>query len=286
MSDVTRCEIWGVLNVAPDSFSDGGRYSELGAALEHGRRLLSQGAHVVDVGGQSSRPAGRTYGSGARSVPAEVEAARVVPVVRALVEQSRAVRISVDTTKAEVARQALAAGATIVNDVSCGAHEELLQVVAASGAELVLMHTRGAGQIDAENTKYDDVVLDVRREVLAAAQRAVAHGVPRSAIWIDPGIGFAKTWDQSLTLLANLGAFVDTDHRVLVGASRKSFIAEVAAAASGRKPSPLEREGGTAAAVTASVLAGAHAVRVHEVDTMRQAAMVAQALRTRHGGRP
>jgi len=247
-------------------------------ALAHARRMLDEGADVIDIGGESSRPKGGAYGMGAEPVSAAEEARRVVPLVRAVTRELRA-RVSVDTVKAEVAARAVEAGATIVNDVSCGASEELLRVVATARAELVLMHTRGRGEVIASQTRYVDVVDEVRQELLSALERAYAVGVPRERIWIDPGIGFAKTADQSLALLAHIDALVATGQRVLVGPSRKAFIADAAPALDGSKPPPSDRLGGTAAAVTAAVLGGAHAVRVHDVAIGRQAALVAERVR-------
>ncbi len=270
-----RCEVWGVLNVTPDSFSDGGLHDELPRALAHARRMIAEGADVIDVGGESSRPPGSTYGAGAARVSIEEELRRVVPVVEALAGEAR---ISVDTVKAEVARAALEAGASIVNDVSCGASAELLDVVAAKGAQLVLMHSRDGGRVDAATTAYADLVADVLGELEAAVERAVARGVDRARIWIDPGIGFAKSAAQSLSLLGNLDAFVRTGYPVLVGASRKSFLAR-AGAGGGGEPAPTERLGASVAAMTVAVLAGARAVRVHDVFESVQAARLAEAMR-------
>lgn len=272
-----RCEIWGVLNVTPDSFSDGGAFITAEAAATQVERLLREGADVVDVGGESSRPRGITYGEGAAQVEEQEELRRVMPALTALA--ARGARVSVDTVKPAVARAALAGGARIVNDVSCGQRPELLEVAASAGAELVLMHTRGRGECSGANVEYRDVVPEVRDELLAAVARAEQRGVRRDRIWIDPGIGFAKTARQSLAVLAGTPAFVETGLRVLVGPSRKSFIAELARDASGDHPAPGRRLGGTAAAVTMAVLGGAHAVRVHDVAEMRQAAQLALALR-------
>jgi dihydropteroate synthase len=270
-------ELWGVLNVTPDSFSDGGRYLDPAAAIAHGRTLLREGADVLDVGGESSRPAGGTYGAGFAPVPAAEEIARVVPVIEALAGELRA-RVSVDTVKPEVARAALAAGARIVNDVRCGEDPLLAEAAAEAGAEYVIMHNRGRGDVRPPNTQYGDLVEDVLDELLAAARRVEEAGVPRAAVWLDPGIGFAKTARQSVELLSSLGAFTKTGYRVLVGPSRKSFIAELAPDPSGRQPSSQDRMGGTAAAVIMCVKAGVDAVRVHDVRVMRQAVLVAEAL--------
>ena len=179
-------ELWGVLNVTPDSFSDGGRYLDPRAAIDHGRRLLAEGADVLDVGGESSRPAGLTYGQGFDHVPAEEEIRRVVPVIEVLAGELRA-RVSVDTVKPEVAVAALSAGARIVNDVRCAEDPRLAQAAAAVGAEYVIMHNRGRGEVRAPNTDYENVTEDVVAELLAAAERVEGAGVPRAAVWLDPG---------------------------------------------------------------------------------------------------
>jgi len=232
---------------------------------------------VLDVGGESTRPRGVTYGAGFVPVTLEEELRRVVPVVERLAAEG--VRVSVDTTKAAVARAALAAGARIVNDVSCGRDAALLRVAAEASAELVLMHSRGSGEVSSATASYVDVVDEVLAELGAATERAVAAGVERARIWIDPGLGFAKTAAQSLALLARTDALVATGQRVLIGASRKSFLAEAAPDADGARPPPTERLAATAVAVAHAARAGAHAVRVHDVREMRQALLLAEALR-------
>ena len=271
-------ELWGVINVTPDSFSDGGRYLDPSAAVDHGRRLLEEGADVLDVGGESSRPAGRTYGEGFDHVPAAEEIARVVPVIELLAGELAA-RVSIDTVKPEVAAAALAAGASIVNDVRCAEDPRLAEAAAAAGANYVIMHNRGRGEVRSPNTDYRDIVQDVIDELLQAAERVERAGVPRAAVWLDPGLGFAKTGRQSAALLSSLGRFRKTGYRVLVGPSRKSFIAELAPSRSGELPSADDRLGGTAAAVAICVAAGVDAVRVHDVHIMSQLVRVAEALR-------
>ena len=271
-------ELWGVINVTPDSFSDGGRYLDPDAAVDHGRRLLAEGADVLDVGGESSRPAGRTYGEGFHHVPAAEEIARVVPVIELLAGELAA-RVSIDTVKPEVAAAALAAGASIVNDVRCAEDPRLAEAAAAAGANYVIMHNRGRGEVRSPNTDYGDIVQDVIDELLQAAERVERAGVPRAAVWLDPGLGFAKTGRQSAALLSSLGRFRKTGYRVLVGPSRKSFIAELAPNRGGEPPSADDRLGGTAAAVAICVAAGVDAVRVHDVHVMSQLVRVAEALR-------
>jgi dihydropteroate synthase len=272
-----RCQIWGVLNVTPDSFSDGGRFNDPSAALEHARAMLAEGADVIDIGGASSRPRGHLYGEGASEVPEAEEIARVQPVVRAVVREFGA-RVSVDTTRASVARVALDEGASIINDVSFGASPELLDVAARYRAECVVMHTRGSGEVVPANTDYVDVVADVTAALMAGVERCCRRGIARERLWIDPGLGFAKTAAQSLALLAHTHVFAATGIRVLSGPSRKGFIAELAPRATGERPGPTERVPGTLAAVTVAVLQGASAVRVHDVAATRQALLLADAV--------
>ena len=277
-------ELWGVLNVTPDSFSDGGRFLGHDAAVAHGRRLRAEGAHVVDVGGESSRPAGKTYGDGFVHVPADEEAARVVPVIETLAREGAT--ISIDTVKPEVATAALRAGATIVNDVRCAEDPGLAAAAAEAGADYVIMHNRGRGEVKGSNIAYGDVVDDVVDELLSAAKRVEQAGVPRESVWLDPGVGFAKTAAQSAKLLSSLGRFKKTGYRVLVGPSRKSFIAELAPDPDGTRPSADRRLGGTAAAIAVCVAAGVDAVRVHDVYVMRQAAAITEALGVLERGAP
>jgi dihydropteroate synthase len=281
-----RCEIWAVLNVTPDSFSDGGKYLDQRAALERADWLLQHGADVLDIGGACSRPPGKSYGAGFVQVSVDEELRRVVPIVEGVVAKHGA-RVSVDTTQAEVARAALRAGARIINDVSNGTSTPLLEAVAQARAELVLMHNRGDGSASGANILYQNVVEDVFAELMQAVERARNAGVRFENIWLDPGVGFAKTAADSLAVMAGLPRLVQTGHRVLLGPSRKSFISAVEAQ-SGVVPQsdPLQRVGGTAAAVCSAVALGAHAVRVHDLIEMRQAALVTEALLAarNHGG--
>lgn len=280
-----RCEIWAVVNVTPDSFSDGGQYLEHGAAIARGAALLSLGADVLDIGGASSRPAGKTYGAGASDVSVEEELRRVLPVIEGVVAQHGA-RVSIDTTRAEVAEAALHAGARIVNDVSNGSSQALLEAVAKAEAELVLMHNRGDGSVSGSNIVYTEVVTSVIAELLAAAERARNAGVRFENIWLDPGVGFAKTAADSLAVIAGLPKLLETGHRVLLGPSRKSFISAVEAQAGVTPPSAAnERLGGTAAAVAMGVALGVHAVRVHDLPEMRQTVLVTEALMAARAGR-
>jgi dihydropteroate synthase len=272
-----RCQVWAVLNVTPDSFSDGGETFDHVAAFERAKQLMAAGADVIDVGGASSRPPGLTYGEGATAVSVDEELRRVVPVIEQITHELGA-KVSVDTLRPEVARAALSAGATIVNDISNGASLELMEVTAGAGAELVLMHNRGDGRASDDNARYTNVVDDVIAELSAAAVRASCCGMRFDDIWLDPGIGFAKTAACSVAVMAGLPRIVQLGYRVLVGPSRKSFIAAIETRANAQASTPAERIGGTAAAVAVAVRAGVQAVRVHDVAVMRQAVLVTEAL--------
>src|SRR5215207_2516208 len=212
--------VMGIVNVTPDSFSDGGRFAAADSAITHALRLAAEGADLLDVGGESSRP-------GSKPVTLEEELARVVPVVRSLAGQL-STPISVDTTKAEVARQALAAGASILNDITAGLGDpDMVAVARESGAGVVLMHMQGTPETMQRNPAYADVVTEVC-DFLAARVRAwVAAGVPAERITIDPGIGFGKTFDHNLTLLRNLDALSAIGRPVLLGVSRKGFLGQI-----------------------------------------------------------
>lgn len=268
------CAVWGILNVTPDSFSDGGLHFMRDQAVARGLAMLDEGADVIDVGGASSRPRGHTYGDGAALVDPNEEIRRVVPVIEGLCASAPRVVVSIDTTSADVAAAAIGAGARIVNDVSMGRSDALLAVCAREGVELVLMHTRGDGQVDETTTRYDDVVCDVMKELDVALGRARERGVPEDRLWIDPGLGFAKTASQSMKLLRSTRRFVDAGTPVLVGASRKSFLAQHAPDVMGRAPLPQDRLGASVAAAVMAALAGARAVRVHDVRETRQALQI------------
>jgi dihydropteroate synthase len=264
--------IVGVLNVTPDSFFDGGRYLDPGAGLEHALRLAAEGADLIDVGGESTRP-------GAPEVSEEEELRRVIPLMERLAASGFPVPVSIDTTKPAVARAALGAGAAMVNDVRALADRELARVVAGSGAAVVLMHMRGTPRDMRDRAVYGDVVSEVRSELSEALTRAVGAGVSEDRILLDPGIGFAKTAEQSVELLARLPDLAGLGRPLLVGPSRKSFIGSITGA-------PVaDRLAGTLAAVTAAVLGGATFIRVHDVAASRQAARVAAAIRASGGSR-
>jgi dihydropteroate synthase len=246
----------GVVNVTPDSFSDGGLYLDAGRAIEHGLALVAEGADIVDVGGESSRP-------GAEPVTEEEECRRVLPVIEAL---AGSVRVSVDTVKPGVARAAIAAGATLINDISAG----LWPVAAETGVGWVAMHMKGTPPTMQKDPVYEDVATEVRSFVLSRAAEATAAGV--AEVWVDPGIGFGKTTDQNLVLLHHLPELVAGGFPVLVGTSRKTFLGRLAPAADGRPAPPQDRLAGSLATATWAMLAGAAMVRVHDVAATVQAA--------------
>jgi dihydropteroate synthase len=261
-----RTLIMGILNVTPDSFADGGKHLDADAAIEAGVRMTAEGADIIDVGGESTRP-------GAQAVGAEEEMRRVLPVIDGLAATTRAL-ISIDTYKAAVAHEAVARGATIINDISGLLYDpDLGRVSAETGAALVLMHTRGRSNAMYESATYGDAVGEVIAELEDALRRATSSGVARDAIILDPGLGFAKRAQHSFELLAKLDRLAALDRPLLVGPSRKSFLKE----AIGERD-PADREWGTAAAVAASVLAGAHIVRVHAVARMVDVVRVADRL--------
>lgn len=267
-------QLWGVLNTTPDSFSDGGEFTTLEQAIQQAKRLHAEGAEVLDIGGASSRPRGLTYGAGAELVSIAEEIRRTAPVLEAA--RSLGLRLSIDTTSAEVAQAAIRAGATLVNDVSMGASDALLRLVAESGVELVLMHTRLDGRVVEETTRYQDIVRDVLAELEVAAVRARTFGVADGVIWFDPGLGFAKTAAQSMELLTRTSELVRHGRPVLVGASRKSFLGVMSPMPSGDAPPPRERLGASLAAVCIAARAGARAARVHDVLASRQAAWITE----------
>jgi dihydropteroate synthase len=265
--------VMGILNLTPDSFAEPAplvvdRVVDSASAVDAAIRMEAAGADIVDVGGESTRP-------GAEPLSEDEERARVIPVIRALAARLR-VPISVDTYKAGVARAALAEGASLINDISGLQYEPALaRAVADAGAGLILMHTRGRPKRMYEQATYQDLIGEVAGELRAAADIAVSAGVPFEQLLMDPGVGFAKRPAHSYGVLAGVAALASAlDRPVLVGPSRKSFMRD----ALGERP-PVERDWGTAAAVTAAVLGGAHMVRVHAVAEMVQAVRVAEEIR-------
>jgi dihydropteroate synthase len=265
-----RCAVLGVLNVTPDSFSDGGRYLDREHAVAHGVAMRDSGADLVDVGGESTRP-------GAERVDAATEKERVLPVIRDLVAEG--VRVSIDTTRAVVAEAAVEAGATVVNDVSGGlADPRMAAAVASLRVPWILMHWRGHSDRMNELASYEDVIGEVRAELVARADSAVLAGVDPGLLVLDPGLGFAKTAAHNWALLRRLDVLVALGFPVLVGASRKRFLGELLADTGGApRPTP-GRDGATAAITALAAHAGAWGVRVHDVDGSMDAVAVAAAL--------
>ena len=266
-----RLVVIGVLNVTPDSFSDGGRFTSLDDAVAHGCRLADDGADLVDVGGESTRP-------GADRVDAAEEERRVIPVIEALV--ANGIRVSIDTYRAVVAERALAAGASVVNDVSGGLGDpDMAAVVGAAGCPWILMHWRGHSRRMQDLAHYVDVVDDVRRELAERVEAANQAGISPDRIVIDPGLGFAKTADHNWALLAHLDVLVGFGLPVLIGASRKSFLGRVLADPAGT-PRPVgEREAATVALTAYAATQGAWGVRVHNVRANVDAARTIAAVR-------
>jgi dihydropteroate synthase len=257
-------QIMGVVNVTPDSFSDGGLYFDPEAAIAHGRELAAAGAEILDVGGESTRP-------GAEPVGEEEELRRVVPVIRGLADSGS--RISVDTSKAAVAAAALDAGAEIVNDVTAlRGDPEMAALCAGRGATVVLMHMLGEPRTMQEDPRYEDVVAEVKAFLAVRLEAAVAAGIEEDRVWLDPGVGFGKTAAHNMELLRRLGELREPGRPLVVGTSRKSFIGKV-------DGSPADqRLGGTIASSVLAAAEGADVLRVHDVAEMRQALTVAAAI--------
>jgi dihydropteroate synthase len=261
----SRTLVFGIINVTPDSFSDGGECFEADAAVARARELIAHGADVLDIGGESTRP-------GAQPVTAEEELRRVLPVIAGL-RQETTVPISVDTTKAAVAEAAIAAGASILNDISALRFDpRMAEVARKTGAGVILMHMQGTPQTMQANPHYEDVVREVAGFLRERLAFATAQGIERERIMVDPGIGFGKTLDHNLELLRRLNEMLSLDRPVLVGASRKSFIARTVGA------DIEQRDWGTAATVAHCIAQGAHAVRVHNVELCRQVARMTEAV--------
>jgi len=266
-----RTVIMGVINVTPDSFSDGGARFDPAAAVESGVRMVEQGAGILDVGGESTRP-------GAAAVDDAEEHRRVIPVIQGLARRVD-VPISIDTYKASTADAALAAGASIVNDISGLRYEpELAEVAARRGAAIILMHTRGRSRDMYQQASYGDVVAEVLDELRESMAFATGAGIGKGRILVDPGLGFAKEAPHSFEALARLDEFSELGCPLVVGPSRKSFLARPL----GASVPAASRDWATAAAVSAAVLAGAHIVRVHAVAEMLQVARVADEIRRYH----
>jgi dihydropteroate synthase len=261
----SRTHVMGILNVTPDSFSDGGRYLDFEKAIDHGRKLAEEGADILDIGGESTRP-------GSEPVSAEEEIRRVVPVIEALTKKI-IVPISIDTCKSEVAEAALRAGAVIVNDISALTFDAKMASVAVKHqASIVLMHIQGTPKNMQMNPKYKNVTEEVKQFLREQVISAIKAGFTQ--IMIDPGIGFGKKFEHNIKLLRELQSFTSLGYPLLVGVSRKSFLGAIL------NLPPSDRVEGTAAAVTASILNGANIIRVHDVKEMKRVAMVSDALKS------
>ena len=261
-----RTYLMGILNVTPDSFSDGGEFSGVATALAQAKEMINRGVDIIDIGGESTRPH-------AEPVRAEQELRRVIPVIERIRQESN-IPISIDTTKATVARQAIAAGADIVNDISGATFdEEMLSTVAQLDVPIILMHIRGTPKTMQSLTDYQDVVAEVAEFLNSQVGKAIACGIDRDKIIIDPGIGFAKKAEQSLELLQRLSELKALELPILVGVSRKSFMRPILL-----KDEPKERIWGTAAACYGAIARGADILRVHDVAQMYDVCRVADAI--------
>ena len=259
----------GVLNVTPDSFSDGGRFLQREAAISHGERLLAEGADLLDVGGESTRP-------GAEPVPATVERERVLPVVEGLLARNPSARISIDTSKAAIAGAALDAGAQLINDVTAFRGDpQMAALVAERGAECCLMHMQGEPRTMQEDPRYGDVVDDVKAFLAERLDFAVRAGVARQRVMLDPGIGFGKTVEHNLTLLRRLDELLELGRPIVIGTSRKAFLGRVGAR--GEVLAPGARLAGTLASNVLALERGASVFRVHDVAPVLEALAVAAA---------
>lgn len=263
----TGCLVMGILNVTPDSFSDGGEFFKTSQAVEHGLQMVQDGAAIIDVGGESTRP-------GSAFVSATDQIARVAPVIEELSAKTD-VPISIDACDFDVARAALDAGAAMLNDITALGDERIGELAAERQAPVVLMHMLGTPATMQVEPRYDDVVAEVRDFLLERAKRAERSGVPKDMIFIDPGIGFGKTLEHNLLLLKNIDKFVATGYRVLVGTSRKRFIGKI----TGRE-NPSERIYGTASTVALCAAAGVSIARVHDVAEMVDVVAVAHRMGT------
>ena len=266
----TGCLVMGVLNVTPDSFSDGGWFLDKDRAIEHGLRMVADGAAIIDIGGESTRP-------GAEPVSADGQIKRVVPVIRALAERIN-VPISIDTYNIEVAKAALDTGAAMLNDITALSDEHMAELAAEHKVPIVLMHMQGTPATMQLEPEYNNVVSEVLQFLLDRAKKAEEFGIPTERIFIDPGIGFGQTLEHNILLLKNLDKFVKTGYRVLVGTSRKSFIGTI----TGREK-PSERIFGTAATVALCAIAGVSIVRAHDVAQMIEVIKVVNTLKLRRG---
>ena len=258
----------GILNVTPDSFSDGGQFNNIEAAVNQGKQMIDEGADIIDIGGESTRP-------GSERISVEEQIERVVHIIKAISETiPEHVKISVDTTRSKVAEAALNAGATIVNDVSGGNDDpEIIALCAEKQCPYIVMHMLGSPETMQNNPSYDDVVSDIKKFLETRVGECIKSGIDKNNLVIDPGIGFGKTREHNLTLLNNLKVFVDTGYSVLLGTSRKRFMGSICSV-----NTPDELIGATTATTALGVQAGVKIFRVHDVKPNRQAADVAWAI--------
>ncbi|HAZ49741.1 MAG TPA: dihydropteroate synthase [Cyanobacteria bacterium UBA11369] len=261
-----RTYLMGILNVTPDSFSDGGLFHHPESAIAQARYLVKAGADILDIGGESTRP-------GAAEISPEEELNRVVPVIEAI-RRELSVPISVDTTKAAIASASVAAGADIINDISGATFDsQMLPTVAELGVPIVLMHMRGTPKTMQTMTDYQDLIGEIYQFLQARVEAAIASGIDKSCIILDPGIGFAKTYDQNLEILRRLSEFRSLDCPILIGVSRKSFIGRIL-----NQTDPQGRVWGTAGACAGAIASGADILRVHDLPEMRDVSLVADAI--------
>lgn len=260
------CLLMGVLNVTPDSFSDGGKWLDTDKAVKRGLQMSEQGAAVIDVGPESSRP-------GSEPVDPDQQIRRAIPVIEQLTDRCRTA-ISIDTRIVEVAKQAVKAGASIINDITAASDEGMIKLAAETGCAIVLMHMRGCPQTMQHNPVYGDVVLEVKDYLVRRAEKCEAAGIPADKIFIDPGIGFGKTTEHNLSLLRHVRQFVQTGFKVLIGTSRKRFIGRLTG-----KDVPEQRVLGTAATVAWCAAHGVSLARVHDIPEMLETVKVANAIK-------
>ncbi|MBL1177082.1 dihydropteroate synthase [Pantanalinema sp. GBBB05] len=261
-----RTYVMGVLNVTPDSFSDGGQFNTLTTALTQARKLITAGTDLLDIGGQSTRPQ-------AEEISLDEELNRVMPILQAIRQESN-IPISIDTTRASVAASAIAAGADVINDISGGSFDpDMLPTVAKLGVPVILMHMRGTPKTMQQLTDYQNLISEITDFLQHQIAAAIACGVNPARIAIDPGVGFAKTYEQNLEILRRLAEFRQLNCPMLVGVSRKSFIGHIL-----HQPDPQQRVWGTAAACSAAIVGGADILRVHDVPEMRDVCQVTDAI--------
>lgn len=265
---LARPVVMGVVNMTPDSFSDGGKYASVDLAVQAGLQMIDDGASIIDVGGESTRP-------GASLVSVDMELARVVPVVERLVDGGALV--SVDTSKPEVAREAIESGATAINDVTGLSNPAMRSLCAEAGVGVVIMHMARTPRTMQRHPRYDDVVSEVSGYLTERAAEAVQAGISRSSIVIDPGIGFGKAFEHNIELMAHLDSFLDSGYPVLLGTSRKRFLGEILEPIRGQTR-PDERDGATAATIALAVASGVQILRVHNVPLAIEVAHTAKAI--------